>query len=343
MDPNRFDRISRSLGQRLNRRQALGSLAVAGTALAAHPPALAAKGACTVQLTVSIRIGPNANQALSLTNPNLGEFSAVLSLPPVGSTAGSLAVGNNVTRPAIVESSGHRLDVRLNDILQGAMVLSGMASLPVAQCSGVIDGLFTGPAHGDIGDWHGVLGGVTVAGGGSKTESSVTDSSTDPSTAPTALPTAPAACGMAGAVCQADTECCETLSCVQGYCDCKKYGQRCDEAAGDYCCYPITCAVRPGESEAVCCLPLGSEGCDEDNQCCEGYCFNGLCAYAAPEPCGQPGEPCNNEGVCCGNAYCDLQDPPGTCICAQPGEPCIPVGNGACCSGDACNSDGVCP
>lgn len=352
MDANRFDRFSRSLGMRLNRRQALGSLGMAGTAIAggsqlSMPSVAAAQaGVCSVELTATVRTGPSTGQALSTASSNLGELVGTLVLPVGSANSGTFTTADGSSLPAIVDQTEHTLSIRIDTSLGGSLVLTGMAAEPISSCNGRVDGLFTGPAPGDIGDWHGLFSGdgSQATGGGNGATAGSAGGSTAPSGEPT--PGSADACSSLDEPCQAQEDCCPAYVCdvAGGYCRCLELGEQCTQG-GSSCCDGAQCAITQGPSFSSCCLPDLS-GCSRDGDCCGGHCTGGFCTSPAPppeEPCGALFGACNSKGVCCGNAYCDMQNPPGTCICAAPGDACIPVGTGACCSGQPCTGVGLCP
>ncbi len=115
-------------------------------------------------------------------------------------------------------------------------------------------------------------------------------------------------CGVELEICEAETDCCEGMSCVVGYCaDCTgKLGltEVCDPTAGDECCGVLTCSLRSGGGGMTCCARQ-TEPCGSDAECCgEMACGSGgLCL------CRVSGETCQSGRECCGGSVCDG----GTC------------------------------
>jgi hypothetical protein len=166
MDADRFDHLSRSLGQRTSRRRAVKSLggggilaaALAGLGLSrANTSAQDDTATCAVDLIANVRLGPSQNQQLG--GQTGGELRGQLRFA-VGDqgrlVGGKLRLANNTELDATGQVAGPAVTIRVAIPLGGTLVLVGAGEKALRSCDGAVDGLLTGPQPGDIGDWHAI-------------------------------------------------------------------------------------------------------------------------------------------------------------------------------------------
>lgn len=144
------------------------------------------------------------------------------------------------------------------------------------------------------------------------------------------------------ALCEASSDCCEGLACIDGHCL---------PGAGTL---PLPELTASGGLEAGC--SENGTTCGGDGECCSGSCLDGLCtaqplagACIEPDQTDSNGAPlaCNPDNPCCAGSHCiwGLCQPDeglygGTC--SLPGEPCDVESLGQwCCWSQAC-IDGTC-
>lgn len=366
MDTPRFDALSRSLATRRSvARLGGGGLLAALFAALGLRDLDAAAATCSAELVGAVRVGPSTGAALGGKQP--GELRGTLTFALTKSgrvTGGRLALPDGSALDVSGQANGQAVTLRARVPLGGTLVLVGAGARAITACAGAWDGVLTGPAAGDLGDWHATatpLQGATPAptaatiavstaapatgSGGAGDEGTGTGGSggadtggggSEPS-APTEMPTVPSAPG-----------------CVPEGGDCE---------TSDLCCTGV-CDYGPGETSQHChCIPVGKGGCAANSHCCDGgVCLAQECfpaCYGSNEECGPTG--------CCAGLYCheasglcrdcvlngeDCSVFPccvGTCSqdkvcqCAGPGEQCMSVGTGGCCDGQGCGADGNCP
>jgi hypothetical protein len=166
MDANRFDHISRSFAERTTRRNALRGLGGSGL-VAAVAAGLGLSRAesfwandsatCALDLVANVRLGPNMNTAIG--GKTRGELRGSLRFA-IGDNVrlvdGVLKVEDSVELSAVGQVAGPALTVRVTVPLGGTLVMVGAGEKAMRSCNGAVDGLFTGPDAGDLGDWHAV-------------------------------------------------------------------------------------------------------------------------------------------------------------------------------------------
>ncbi|HEU0114300.1 MAG TPA: MXAN_6577-like cysteine-rich protein [Thermomicrobiales bacterium] len=385
MDGNRFDAFARAVSTPAGvtrRRSLLRSFAagaVAGIAGGvAHQAEAAAPVSCSIELTATIRSGPNAGLTLAGGKP--GELTGTLSVTVGADGAidqGTLQLTDGTALPVVGQATGRDLALRSRVGLGQTLVLIGVADQPVAQCAGAADGLLTGPQPGDLGDWHatmaGATGGATTAGAtattgagsaaptiavggssptpaatasGSVTPTAPAGTTPSPTTAPTSEPTAAPTTAPTAAPTTEPTMAPTAVSCPSGTTLC-----------GDVCIDLQTDVNNCGACGHVC--PPAQPGFVSD--CAAGNCFfrrapappcdSGLTRCAAgcvnlasdPANCGACGTACAAgqtcfNGICANEHRCD----PGLTRC---GDSCVDLATdaancGAC--GVACATDEIC-
>jgi hypothetical protein len=161
MDGKRFDALSRSVAVPATRRSALGSMVASGLLAAfginlKQAPAAAQEtqeATCVVDFAATVRQGPSAGQPAGDVR---GELSFGLS--GKGNLANaSLRLADGTSVPVVGQATGHSLQIRLQLAANQALVAIGVGEREITECEGAIDGLVTGPAAGDLGDFHAVV------------------------------------------------------------------------------------------------------------------------------------------------------------------------------------------
>jgi hypothetical protein len=81
-------------------------------------------------------------------------------------------------------------------------------------------------------------------------------------------------CADIGVSCQSKADCCNN-NCVAGTCDCSKEGESCQQST---CCAGNKC-----DRDSKSCAACGARDavCSNDDDCCEGQCFDGHCRCCA--------------------------------------------------------------
>lgn len=64
---------------------------------------------------------------------------------------------------------------------------------------------------------------------------------------------------------------------------CKQLGAVCKPTSKRKCCTDLSCEVRPGASNADCCIPIGGV-CNVAEDCCQGVCLANL-VLGGPKKC----------------------------------------------------------
>ena len=188
MDGHRFDAITRSVAGTSTRRGALGAFAAGGllSALGLKPGRAFAQDTtqdqdqnqdqgqtltCVVDFSATVRQGPSAGQAAGQVR---GELTFGLSGRGALENA-SLRLPNGSEVPVVGQATGRSLDLRIGSGANQTVIAMGVGEREIADCQGAIDGLATGPAAGDLGDWHAtVLRSTGSAGGGGNRDRSRT-------------------------------------------------------------------------------------------------------------------------------------------------------------------------
>jgi hypothetical protein len=378
MDPDRFDSLAKRLITPTTRRATFG--ASAGGLLSAFglgrtvPETRAAQGrTCKLAFAATVRLGPSVDHALTPDGPTPGELRGELrfALSNIGTLEnGALLLPNGTRFPVVGQATGYGLQLRIELEPRVALVAVGVGERQITDCTGVIDGVVTGPQVGDLGDWHaatsdqdggtgatnsadssnGQRGGAqaaTVATTTARTGGSSGRSRTNP-----AEPTPASGSGGAAAACASGlTRCgseCVDLNVERNHCG----------ACGAVCKSDLVAvACRSGVCErAGSACPEGQADCGEG--CTDLSRNNFHCGACGKECDGDVGQVCQG-GVCtgatctggltdCAGSCVDLQTNPyhcGTCATVCPGadtdaNPCI---GGRCV--DQCTAHGLtdCP
>jgi hypothetical protein len=165
MDPRQFDALSRTVAGGVSRRQALARFGAAGVlagligALGRDRPVHALPRAqtetCRLVIVATVRLGPSADALLQGEKPGelRGEISVALGADGA-IDRGRLRLGGGQELPVVGQATGRAIDLRVEAGIGQALVFTGTAQQPLARCQGAVDGLFTGPQAGDLGDWH---------------------------------------------------------------------------------------------------------------------------------------------------------------------------------------------
>jgi hypothetical protein len=250
-----------------------------------------------------------------------GEVSGTLQFSGGNFDGAVFQTAGNEVLTATGRVSGSAATVRLTDQSGNVWVLVGAADQAIPTCAGRVDGLFTGPLPGDIGDWHGTLRSVAGAGADPNAAAAAT-SATATDAASSGSPGE--ACTNPAHPCTDAVPCCFGLTCLNGNCR-VLLGQSCSEY------FPLP-------------DPLTESELCEDTQG-DAFCFGVCVPMEADEPSDPPAPPsCSETGASCEVAECCVgycnQD--FTCECVGMGETCAGIGTGGCCSGQPC-AGGTCP
>jgi hypothetical protein len=332
MDPRQFDALSRTLAQGASRRQTLTRVGAAGL-LAGLAAALgrgrsealpAVQGeTCRLDIVATVRLGPNATERMQTDTP--GELRGELdfTLDPDGAIdAGSLRLDDGPQLPVVGQATGRAINLRadFSPVREGlTLVLVGTAQEPLRRCQGAVDGLLTGPAIGDLGDWHAT---ATAAGGGRSAP-----------VAPTPTPVAATAQACAAGLTRCGSACVSLQNDIRHCSACRLV---CSEGAA---CIDGRCVCPPNRATSCngVCVDLGSDMLN-----C-GRCSNGCGGGDAPYICqaGQcvlvDGGGCDLGLIDCGGGICaDLSSDPANC--GGCGVVCPPDPGGATvsCAGGEC-------
>ena len=360
MDDLRFDALAKSASQAPSRRQLLRLLGGGGVlaglgAVAGRGPAIvrAESSTCLLDFTGSVRLGASAGKLIA-GGATPGEVKGQISFILDGSGAigdGQLTLPDGSTTTVTGQANGSALTLRLGLHGKEVVVAVGAAARDVAMCQGSVNGLLTGPQHGDLGDWYGSLrrdatagstGGAPANGstatGVSGTETGATTGTTEatetatseateetPVTEPTDMPTT--------------TACVDTLVDCNGVCldlqndvnNCGSCGNVCPEGQTGY-----VAGCTEGN-----CFYMRERACSSGLSSCDGTCVD---KSSDPNNCGACGNTCAS-GQICFNGTCavDHRDCPdgqtrcgGTCV-----DTYTDAGNcGAC--GNSCATGQIC-
>jgi hypothetical protein len=148
-------------------------------------------------------------------------------------------------------------------------------------------------------------------------------------------------CFADGVHCDEATDCC-SLACNGGTCGGAMCGIAGAACTADADCCSGHCAGRCAPPAAVTCLPEG-EGCAEDGgiRCCSGFCRLGRCDLG-PGGCRETSTPCTMDPECC-RGQC-LRNAQGVQVCSAP---CLAEGqncnsDGDCCGGSCRGNPSLC-
>ena len=168
MDANRFDTIAKGVAGTATRRTALGTIVASGllTALGLRDAPLAAQDqpkqpkqpdqadqpqkTCVLDFTATVRQGPSANS-------NARQIKGELTFTLTGKGSldkASLRLASGASVPVLGQATGPSLQLRVQLGANQTLVAIGVGERDIADCQGAIDGVATGPATGDLGDWH---------------------------------------------------------------------------------------------------------------------------------------------------------------------------------------------
>src|SRR4051812_27947942 len=176
MDPNQFDTIAKSVAGTATRRAALGTALATGflTALGLRAAPLAAQDeqkqqkqdqpkqpkqqdqsvqpqqTCVLDFTSTVRQGPSSNG-------NAQQIKGELTFGLTGNGTldnASLRLASGTSVPVVGQATGPSLQLRLQFGPNQTIIAVGVGEHDITDCQGAIDGLATGPAAGDLGDWH---------------------------------------------------------------------------------------------------------------------------------------------------------------------------------------------
>ncbi|MFT4041001.1 MAG: hypothetical protein QM692_22655, partial [Thermomicrobiales bacterium] len=143
----------------------LGALGLGGIT----PAVRAARGdTCTLAFTATVRSGSNAGKQL-VSGAQPGELTGQISftLSDTGDIEnGELTLPNGATAPVVGQATGHSFQIRTPLGSDLVLVAVGVGESAIGDCAGAIDGLITGPARGDMGDFHAEAQGATPGSGG---------------------------------------------------------------------------------------------------------------------------------------------------------------------------------
>jgi hypothetical protein len=349
MDGSAFDDFSRAMARGIPRRQVLARLGAGGlgaallgaigidrvrTVRSALPVAQAAT--CQLDIIATVRIGTNASEDLGGAEP--GELRGQLSfgLDDTGAvTEGRLLLEGGVELPVLGQVVGRAVHLRVVNGETSSIILVGTAEQDLGTCQGSVDGMMTGPAFGDLGDWHAIATALQRQSGGTSDDGSDDTSDTNSGRSPlvaTARPavtgrpaseatsepseeeeatTEPDGCGQLGAECASRADCCSDFECRGGICrvrhsDCISGDDACSSTPE--CCFDRTCTngrcLAPGET------PLE---CPDGETACAGECVD----------LQTNGANCGECGTSCGSACVDGE-------CAEETEPGCPDGQTEC-------------
>lgn len=118
-------------------------------------------------------------------------------------------------------------------------------------------------------------------------------------------------------ICRQDGPCTNDAECCSGVCNGTCEGQtRCSEAeescAQNDCCEGLTCYRSEQDETCLDCLDDASD-CQNNDQCCSGFCDAGTCTTAG---CFPPGSECSDLSQCCNEEGSST-----TCLKVDPSSP----------------------
>jgi hypothetical protein len=349
VDGKHFDRLTTELATSTSRRTILGTLAAGGLlgALGRRAsPTMAQGDACTLNMSVTVRLGPSAGQVLSPGAAQPGALSGRLRFAVTANgelDRGVLLLEDGTRLPVVGDASGRTLTLRIAVDDERTLVAVGVGQELITLCAGPIDGMLTGPEPGDLGDWHAVAEGLAgsstnegdgeTSGGQSGSSSGSNSTSEEPGTGSGQLTPTPASdpcpegevqcgnfcrdllyddfhCGRCDNPCPATTHYCEEGVCVEAVCP--PGTANCMGYCADLSSSPVHCGFC-------------GNSCGAGLTCCNGACTN---LSNNPAQCGACGSGCFAEQICVGGVCQDCTPSGGRC----------PT-NTVCCAGMGCAPD----
>ena len=368
MDPNRFDTLTRRLITPTTRRTTLGAAAVGFLSVLGLgrtvPETRAVQGrTCALAFAATVRLGPSVNQALTAHGTSPGELRGELrfALSDTGTLDNGALLLPNGTRFAVVgQATGYALQLRIELEPRVALVAVGVGERQITDCTGVIDGVVTGPQVGDLGDWHaatadqdGGTGDTNSAdssngqrGGAQAATGDITTGRTGGSDrrgrANSTEPTPASGSGGASAACASGlTRCgseCVDLNVERNHCG--ACGTVCESGLVAVACRGGICARADCPPNETYCGPV--DGCrdlsSDLSHCglCQHPCAGGTCSDGV---CGPVGSVCPEGQADCGEGCTDLRS--NDFHCGACGNECD--GDvGQVCQGGVCTGGGTC-
>jgi hypothetical protein len=317
MDGRGFDELATSI----SRRGILGALAAGGLlgALGRKPASvIAQEQSCTVELTAAVRLGPSTGQFVHSSATQPGHLSGRLRFGMTESgnlDRGVLLLADGTRLPVVGDANGHTLTLRIALDGEQTLVAVGVGQESIASCQGRIDGLVTGPAVGDLGDWH-----ATAEGRASETTEEDT-ANNGSSTGSGSSGSSSSSGGTAGDLTPSPTP------------DTGGESNPCPDQrilCGGFCTDVLYNDVHCGQCDNPC--PAGTHYCEE-GVCIEATCppgttnCFGYCAdlSSSPAHCGACGNTCGAVQLCVGGVCQECTDSCGRCAT-----------NTVCCAGMGC-------
>ena len=333
MDPNRFDRLSKSIAKRLTRRQMLGGLGAGGLAasvLKEDGSRAADTGAvtCIYDFDGTIDLGPSST--LPSSNQISGELT--LTIESDGSiNSAKLDLPGGQTWRVVGQATGRAINLRFSVPNTGAFIAVGTGRNDVANCTSAMSGPASGPKRRDAGSWSASLkssSGAAPAASATPTQAAAaTVAVVNPVVAPTQEstiePTA-AATPSCDLECGADTLGLDAENCV---CLCPSGQTNCTFEIGSIPAKGgVIFRTVPLTKPRGFCIDLTSDisNCGACSAMCIGSagvaattCQNGVCNYQ----CASGYITCANDAPCATNVQtsCGSGNSMGsdcTCICA---------------------------
>lgn len=328
MDPNRFDRFSKSIASRLTRRQMLGGLGAGGLAasvLSEEGSRAASQDAvtCVYDFDGTIDLGPSSK--LPSSNQISGELTLTIKSDGAIDSA-KLVKPDGQTWRVVGQATGRAVNLRFSVPNTGAFIAVGTGRNDVAGCTSAMSGPASGPMRRDAGSWSASLKSGASATP-TPTEATATAAPVNPVVAPTETSTeAPAAAPTAACdlECGADTLGLDSDNCV---CLCSTGQTNCTFEIGSIPAKGgVIFKTEPLTQPRGFCIDLTSDisNCGACAAMCIGSmgvasttCQNGVCNYQ----CASGYATCGNDGPCATNLQTgcgagNSMGPDCTCNCA---------------------------